>query len=186
MLIPWKECLSTITEPRVVLQMTTSPTGDAFITAGNNQLIHIYSIHTLQKIMTCEPSATNDIMDGHKSSGIDLDIMYSSYWIATLVKLSPFRFLLSVCTQTPSEWYLEFYIRWVGRYSTILGPSRGTIKQKNIWTSYLRTSHWYWSHWKYSFGEFKVCFGQKYFFYRLHHGVGKRVFSFGIIERQNY
>ena len=52
--------------------MTTSPTGDAFITAGNNQLIHIYSIHTLQKIMTCEPSATNDIMDGHKSSGIDL------------------------------------------------------------------------------------------------------------------
>jgi len=63
-----QECLSTITEPRVVLQMTTSPTGDAFITAGNNQLIHIYSIHTLQKIMTCEPSATNDIMDGHKSS----------------------------------------------------------------------------------------------------------------------
>lgn len=76
--------------------MTTSPTGDAFITAGNNQLIHIYSIHTLQKIMTCEPSATNDIMDGHKSSGIDLDIMYSTYWIATLVKLSPFRFLYTL------------------------------------------------------------------------------------------
>ena len=150
--IPWKECLSTITEPRVVLQMTTSPTGDAFITAGNNQLIHIYSIHTLQKIMTCEPSATNDIMDGHKSSGID------SHRIATLVKMSPFRFLLSICTQTPSEWYLEFYIRWVGRYSTILGPSRGTIKQKNIWTSYLWTSHWYWSYWKYSFGESKFKF----------------------------
>ena len=86
--IPWKECLSTITEPRVVLQMTTSPTGDAFITAGNNQLIHIYSIHTLQKIMTCEPSATNDIMDGHKSSGID------SHRITTLVKMSPFRFFI--------------------------------------------------------------------------------------------
>ena len=71
MFIPWKECLSTITEQRVVLQITTSPTGDAFITAGNNQLIYIYSVHTLQKIMTCEPSATNDIMDGHKSSGLD-------------------------------------------------------------------------------------------------------------------
>ena len=65
-----QECLTTIIEPRVVLQMTTAPTGDAFITAGNNQLINIYSIHTLQKIMTCEPSASQDIMDGHKSSGI--------------------------------------------------------------------------------------------------------------------
>ena len=86
--------------------MTTSPTGDAFITAGNNQLIHIYSIHTLQKIMTCEPSATNDIMDGHKSSGIDLDAMYSTSDSnhSQIVAISILNtFILSICTQTSSE-----------------------------------------------------------------------------------
>ena len=47
-----QECLTTINEDRVVLQTVQTPTGDAFITAGNNAQIYIYSIHTLQKIMT--------------------------------------------------------------------------------------------------------------------------------------
>jgi len=63
-----QECLSTIQEQRTVLQTVQTPTGDAFITAGDNHLLYIYSIHTLQRIMTCEASSTNDIMDGHKSS----------------------------------------------------------------------------------------------------------------------
>ena len=45
-----------------------TPTGDAFITAGNDAQINIYSIHTLQKIMTCEASAAKNIVDGHNSS----------------------------------------------------------------------------------------------------------------------
>jgi len=63
-----QECLTTINEDRVVLQTVQTPTGDAFITAGNNAQIYIYSIHTLQKIMTCEPSAAKNIVDGHNSS----------------------------------------------------------------------------------------------------------------------
>ena len=47
-----QECLTTINEDRVVLQTVQTPTGDAFVTAGNNAQIYIYSIHTLQKIMT--------------------------------------------------------------------------------------------------------------------------------------
>jgi len=63
-----QECLTTINEDRVVLQTVPTPTGDAFITAGNDAQINIYSIHTLQKIMTCEASAAKNIVDGHNSS----------------------------------------------------------------------------------------------------------------------
>ncbi|XP_041348767.1 POC1 centriolar protein homolog A-like [Gigantopelta aegis] len=60
------KCLHTINEVRQTLALAVKPDGRHFVTAGANTQIYLYDMETKQKIQTCEPSDSRDVMNGHR------------------------------------------------------------------------------------------------------------------------
>ncbi|XP_002733778.1 uncharacterized protein LOC100367460 [Saccoglossus kowalevskii] len=60
-------CLHTTHEPRQSLNLAFNNQVSTYITSGSDEKIYIYDEPTRKLIMTCEPSPSKNVMDGHRA-----------------------------------------------------------------------------------------------------------------------
>ncbi|XP_035259897.1 U5 small nuclear ribonucleoprotein 40 kDa protein-like isoform X2 [Anguilla anguilla] len=51
---------------RQTLSMSISSSGEIAATGGSDSVVHLYDLHTQQRVLTCSASANKSIMDGHR------------------------------------------------------------------------------------------------------------------------